>query len=97
MSLLFDLTWANAGIGVAIVGTTLAAAPVRATGTDEQVGQWIPAHIRHGRGAAGPAFCSSGPDAPGWLFRAHSQRDDLLPLGVETTGTPSRPPTVYAL
>src|SRR3954470_15866267 len=38
-----ELFWGDAGIGLAIVGTTLAAASVRANGTDEQVGQWIPA------------------------------------------------------
>ncbi len=58
-----ELFWGDAGIGLAIVGTTLAAASVRANGTDEQVGEWLPQMF----GASGDlriaAFCSSEPDA----------------------------------
>ena len=38
-----ELFWGDAGIGLAIVGTSLAAASVSANGTPEQVGQWVPA------------------------------------------------------
>ena len=58
-----ELFWGDAGIGLAIVGTTLAAASVRATGTDEQVGQWIPAMFGTVEEPKVAAFCSSEPDA----------------------------------
>lgn len=58
-----ELFWGDAGIGLSIVGTSLAAAAVRAGGTDEQVGEWVPEMY----GAPGDlklgAFCSSEPDA----------------------------------
>src|ERR1044071_4927922 len=37
-----ELFWGDAGLGLSIVGTTLAAASVRANGTDEQLGEWVP-------------------------------------------------------
>jgi alkylation response protein AidB-like acyl-CoA dehydrogenase len=58
-----ELFWGDAGIGLAIVGTTLAAASVRANGTDEQVGQWIPAMFGTEAEPKIAAFCSSEPDA----------------------------------
>jgi len=58
-----ELFWGDAGIGLAIVGTTLAAASVRANGTDEQVGQWIPAMFGTVTEPKVAAFCSSEPDA----------------------------------
>ncbi|RBY87464.1 acyl-CoA dehydrogenase family protein [Blastococcus sp. TF02A-26] len=58
-----ELFWGDAGIGLAIVGTTLAAASVRANGTDEQVGQWIPAMFGTETEPKVAAFCSSEPDA----------------------------------
>ena len=58
-----ELFWGDAGIGLAIVGTTLAAASVRANGTDEQVGQWIPAMFGTAEEPKVAAFCSSEPDA----------------------------------
>ena len=58
-----ELFWGDAGIGLSIVGTSLAAAGVRANGTDEQVAEWVPQMF----GAPGDlklgAFCSSEPDA----------------------------------
>jgi alkylation response protein AidB-like acyl-CoA dehydrogenase len=58
-----ELFWGDAGIGLAIVGTTLAAASVRANGTDEQVGRWIPAMFGTETEPKVAAFCSSEPDA----------------------------------
>lgn len=58
-----ELFWGDAGIGLAIVGTTLAAASVRANGTDEQVGRWIPAMFGTVEEPKVAAFCSSEPDA----------------------------------
>ena len=58
-----ELFWGDAGIGLSIVGTTLAAASVRANGTDEQVGEWIPEMFGSPGDLRLAAFCSSEPDA----------------------------------
>ena len=58
-----ELFWGDAGIGLAIVGSSLAAVALSANGTNEQVGEWLPQMF----GAPGDiklaAFCSSEPDA----------------------------------
>src|SRR5262249_36434660 len=58
-----ELCWGDAGIGLAIVGSSLAAVAVSANGTNEQVGQWLPQMF----GAPGDvklaAFCASEPNA----------------------------------
>ncbi len=58
-----ELFWGDAGIGLAITGTALAAAGVRANGTDEQVGEWVPAMFGSPGDLKLGAFCSSEPDA----------------------------------
>lgn len=58
-----ELFWGDAGIGLSIVGTSLAAAGVRANGTDEQVGEWIPEMYGEPGDLKLGAFCSSEPDA----------------------------------
>ena len=58
-----ELFWGDAGIGLAIVGTTLAAASVAANGTQEQVGEWVPAMFGSPGDLKTAAFCSSEPDA----------------------------------
>ncbi len=58
-----ELFWGDAGIGLAIVGTTLAAASVSANGTPEQIGQWAPAMFGTETEPKVAAFCSSEPDA----------------------------------
>jgi alkylation response protein AidB-like acyl-CoA dehydrogenase len=58
-----ELFWGDAGIGLAIVGTTLAAASVRANGTDEQAGQWLPVMFGTVAEPKVAAFCSSEADA----------------------------------
>jgi alkylation response protein AidB-like acyl-CoA dehydrogenase len=58
-----ELFWGDAGIGLSIVGTTLAAAAVRANGTDEQVGEWVPQMFGSPGDLKLAAFCSSEPDA----------------------------------
>src|SRR3712207_6843232 len=58
-----ELFWGDAGIGLALVGTTLAAASVRANGTDEQVGEWLPQMFGSPGDLRIAAFCSSEPDA----------------------------------
>src|SRR3954470_3741306 len=58
-----ELFWGDAGIGLALVGTTLAAASVRANGTDEQVYEWVPQMFGSPGDLKTAAFCSSEPDA----------------------------------
>jgi alkylation response protein AidB-like acyl-CoA dehydrogenase len=58
-----ELFWGDAGIGLSLVGSGLAALAVAGNGTPEQVGEWLPQMF----GAPGDvklgAFCSSEPDA----------------------------------
>jgi alkylation response protein AidB-like acyl-CoA dehydrogenase len=58
-----ELFWGDAGIGLSIVGSGLAAIAVSSNGTPEQIGEWVPQMF----GTAGDvklgAFCSSEPDA----------------------------------
>jgi alkylation response protein AidB-like acyl-CoA dehydrogenase len=58
-----ELFWGDAGIGMSIVGSTLAAAAVAATGTDEQVGEWVPQMFGGPGELKLGAFCSSEADA----------------------------------
>jgi alkylation response protein AidB-like acyl-CoA dehydrogenase len=58
-----ELFWGDAGIGLSIVGTTLAAAAVRGNGTDEQAMEWIPEMFGSPGDLKLAAFCSSEPDA----------------------------------
>ena len=58
-----ELFWGDAGIGLSIVGTSLAAAGVRANGTDEQVAEWVPEMFGSPGDLKLGAFCSSEPDA----------------------------------
>lgn len=58
-----ELFWGDAGIGLSIVGTALAAAAVRANGSDEQVGEWVPEMFGTPGDLKLAAFCSSEPDA----------------------------------
>ncbi|TKJ23407.1 acyl-CoA dehydrogenase family protein [Blastococcus sp. CCUG 61487] len=58
-----ELFWGDAGIGLAIVGTALAAAGVSANGTPEQVGEWVPQMFGTEAEPKVAAFCSSEPDA----------------------------------
>ncbi|MFD5468259.1 acyl-CoA dehydrogenase family protein [Kitasatospora sp. NPDC127059] len=58
-----ELFWGDAGIGLSIVGTTLAAVAVLANGTDEQIGTWTPQMFGTPDDVKVAAFCSSEPDA----------------------------------
>ena len=58
-----ELFWGDAGIGLAIVGSSLAAAAVAANGTPEQIGEWAPQMFGSPRDLKVAAFCSSEPDA----------------------------------
>ncbi|HCA87329.1 MAG TPA: acyl-CoA dehydrogenase [Streptomyces sp.] len=58
-----ELFWGDAGIGLAIVGTGLAAVGVLANGTEEQIGTWVPQMYGDADDVKLAAFCSSEPDA----------------------------------
>ncbi|GAA1958075.1 acyl-CoA dehydrogenase family protein [Kitasatospora viridis] len=58
-----ELFWGDAGIGLSITGTTLAAVAVLANGTEEQVGTWVPQMFGTPEDVKVAAFCSSEPDA----------------------------------
>ncbi|WP_019633428.1 acyl-CoA dehydrogenase family protein [Actinomadura atramentaria] len=58
-----ELFWGDAGIGLSIVGTGLAAASVAAVGTPEQVTEWVPQMFGTADDVKLGAFCASEPDA----------------------------------
>ncbi|WP_327706508.1 acyl-CoA dehydrogenase family protein [Streptomyces decoyicus] len=58
-----ELFWGDAGIGLSIVGTGLAAVGVLANGTEEQIGTWVPQMYGDANDVKVAAFCSSEPDA----------------------------------
>jgi alkylation response protein AidB-like acyl-CoA dehydrogenase len=58
-----ELFWGDAGIALAIMGTGLAAAAISANGTQEQIGEFIPAMYGTAEDVKLGAFCSSEPDA----------------------------------
>ncbi|PHQ52094.1 acyl-CoA dehydrogenase [Streptomyces cinnamoneus] len=58
-----ELFWGDAGLGLAIAGTGLAAIGVLTNGTDEQIGTWVPQMYGDAGDVKVAAFCSSEPDA----------------------------------
>jgi len=58
-----ELFWGDAGIGLSLTGSALAAAGVSSAGTDEQIGEWIPQMFGSPGDVKVAAFCSSEPDA----------------------------------
>jgi acyl-CoA dehydrogenase len=58
-----ELFWGDAGIGMAIMGTSLAVAAIFGQGTPEQMGEWIPRCFGAADDPKVAAFCSSEPDA----------------------------------
>src|SRR5690606_23748122 len=58
-----ELFWGDAGIGLAIFGTSLAAAGIAGNGTPEQVLEWVPQCYGTPEKVALGAFCVSEPDA----------------------------------
>jgi len=58
-----ELFWGDAGIGLSIVGSGLAAVAVASNGTDEQIGEWLPQMFGSPGDVKLGAFCSSEPDA----------------------------------
>jgi alkylation response protein AidB-like acyl-CoA dehydrogenase len=58
-----ELFWGDAGIGLSMAGTGLAAVGVMANGTEEQIGTWLPQMYGDVNDVKVAAFCSSEPDA----------------------------------
>src|SRR3954468_7118002 len=58
-----ELTWGDAGIGMALMGTALPVAAIFGQGTGEQVGEWVPRCYGTQDDPKVGAFCSSEPDA----------------------------------
>jgi acyl-CoA dehydrogenase len=58
-----ELFWGDAGIGMAIMGTSLAVAAIFGQGTPEQMGEWIPQCFGTADDVKLGAFCASEPDA----------------------------------
>ena len=58
-----ELFWGDAGIGMAIMGTSLGVAAIFGQGTNEQIGEWIPQCFGTQDDPAVAAFCASEPDA----------------------------------
>jgi acyl-CoA dehydrogenase len=58
-----ELFWGDAGIGMSIMGTSLAVAAIFGQGTGEQIGEWIPQCFGTPEEPAVAAFCVSEPGA----------------------------------
>jgi acyl-CoA dehydrogenase len=58
-----ELFWGDAGIGMSIMGTSLAVAAIFGQGTGEQIGEWIPRCFGTETDIKVAAFCASEPNA----------------------------------
>jgi acyl-CoA dehydrogenase len=58
-----ELFWGDAGIGLSIMGTSLAVAAIYGAGTQEQLMEWVPQCFGGADHPAVAAFCSTEPDA----------------------------------
>src|SRR5260221_2689753 len=58
-----ELFWGDAGIGMSIMGTSLAVAAIFGQGSGEQIGEWIPRCFGTPEDIKVAAFCASEPNA----------------------------------
>ncbi len=58
-----ELFWGDGGIGMALMGTSLAVAAIFGQGSGEQIGEWIPRCFGSADDLKVAAFCSSEPNA----------------------------------
>jgi len=58
-----EIFWGDAGLGLALTGSCLAAVAVSGSGTPEQIGEWVPQMFGSPGDVKLGAFCSSEPDA----------------------------------
>ncbi|MFG1944188.1 acyl-CoA dehydrogenase family protein [Nonomuraea sp. NPDC048826] len=86
-----ELFWGDAGIGLSIVGSCLAAAALSGNGTPEQAGLWLPEMFGTENDVKLGAFCASEPDAGSDVgaIRTRAVRDggDWVINGVKTWAT----------
>ncbi|NUR57290.1 MAG: acyl-CoA dehydrogenase [Catenulispora sp.] len=88
-----EMFWGDAGIGLALSGTGLAAVSVVSNGTPEQVGEWVPQMFGTADDVKLGAFCSSEPDAgsdvAGMRTRAvyDEAKDEWVLTGTKTWAT----------
>jgi alkylation response protein AidB-like acyl-CoA dehydrogenase len=86
-----EIFWGDAGIGLSIVGTGLAAAALSANGTPEQMGEWLPQMFGTETDVKLGAFCASEPDAGSDIAairtRAVRKGGDWVLDGVKTWAT----------
>ncbi|MEU0566823.1 acyl-CoA dehydrogenase family protein [Nonomuraea sp. NPDC005983] len=86
-----EIFWGDAGIGLSIVGTGLAAAALASNGTQEQLGEWLPQMFGTENDVKLGAFCASEPDAGSDIgsirTRAVYDRGDWVLDGVKTWAT----------
>jgi alkylation response protein AidB-like acyl-CoA dehydrogenase len=88
-----ELFWGDAGIGMALAGSTLATLAVVANGTPEQVGEWCPQMFGGPGDVKLGAFCSSEPDAGSDVSAIRTRavydaaRDEWVLNGVKTWAT----------
>ncbi|MFI9556325.1 acyl-CoA dehydrogenase family protein [Nonomuraea endophytica] len=87
-----EIFWGDAGIGLSIVGTGLAAAALASNGTPEQMGEWLPQMFGTENDVKLGAFCASEPDAGSDVgaIRTRAERDpsgDWILNGVKTWAT----------
>jgi acyl-CoA dehydrogenase len=88
-----ELFWGDAGIALSILGTGLAAASLAATGTPEQLGEWLPQMFGSIAEPQLGSFCASEPgagsDVAAIITRARYQEatDEWLINGTKTWAT----------
>ncbi|MBO3752466.1 acyl-CoA dehydrogenase family protein [Streptosporangiaceae bacterium NEAU-GS5] len=86
-----ELFWGDAGIGLSINGTGLAAAALSSNGTPEQIGEWLPQMFGTPDDVKLGAFCASEPDAGSDIgsirTRAVYDQGDWVLNGVKTWAT----------
>jgi alkylation response protein AidB-like acyl-CoA dehydrogenase len=58
-----ELFWGDAGIGMSLMGTSLAVAAIYGTGTPDQMLEWVPLCFGDAAEPAVGAFCSTEPEA----------------------------------
>jgi acyl-CoA dehydrogenase len=73
-----ELFWGDAGIGMSIMGTTLAVAGIFAAGTPDQLAEWVPQCYGTPEDPKLGAFCVSEPDAGSDVssLRTHARHDE---------------------
>ncbi|MEV7967969.1 acyl-CoA dehydrogenase family protein [Sphaerisporangium sp. NPDC088356] len=88
-----EIFWGDAGIGLSIVGTGLAAAALSSNGTPEQMGEWLPQMFGSVDDVKLGAFCASEPDAGSDIgsIRTRAEydavKDEWVLNGVKTWAT----------